>query len=725
MSLKIKLTTIITVMILVVIAVISVFNVTHAAKLQKTTTYLYADEMASSNSVEIQRRVETFLDYTSILAQVFSNYETTEENIRRSTYNELLISTIEQNKQIMGIFTAWKPNTVDSYDAQMGQYQTFYTRRRTGDVELIAAGYEDWERYLAEMTTKPVLANPVWRDIVNYGNVPIVSAQYPIISSSGTVVGVVGINYVSSMQQIADDLAKEIYNGAGMTGVYTNDGTILAHFDRARVKDNMKTNAAEIKILGNDSDRILNAVKKGELITIDKYSTFLEKDVHFIYYPINFTGIDTPWCLMLVIPMENINEPIVEMVHFTIIFSVIILVIAGIITFLFSRSIVKPIINVTNTLKDISEGEGDLTRTITVRSNDEIGKLAQYFNMTLGKIKNLVITIKDEALKLSEVGNDLASNMTETAAAVNEITSNIQSINGRVVNQSASVSQTNTTMENLVGDLNKLDGNVENQSTNISLASSAIEQMVANIRSVTDTLIKNGNNVKTLLNSSEVGRSGLQEVAEDIKEIARESEGLLKINSVMEDIASQTNLLSMNAAIEAAHAGEAGKGFAVVAGEIRKLAESSGEQSKTISNVLKKIKGSIDKITKSTSNVLDKFEAIEESVKTVTEQEWNIRSAMEEQATGSKQVLEGIGNVNNITREVNAGAEHMLGGAKEVMDESNNLEKVTQEITYGMKEMASGVEEINVAMHQINEISGKNREGIAALIKEVSRFKVQ
>jgi methyl-accepting chemotaxis protein len=280
-------------------------------------------------------------------------------------------------------------------------------------------------------------------------------------------------------------------------------------------------------------------------------------------------------------------------------------------------------------------------------------------------------------------------------------------------------------METLVDDINKLDGNVGNQSANISLASSAIEQMVANIRSVTETLIKNGGTVKILLNSSEIGHSGLQEVAEDIQEIARESEGLLKINSVMEDIASQTNLLSMNAAIEAAHAGEAGKGFAVVAGEIRKLAESSGEQSKTISNVLKKIKSSIDKITKSTENVLDKFDAINSSVKTVTEQEGNIRSAMEEQATGSKQVLEGIGNVNNITREVTSGAEHMLGGAKDVMDESNHLEQVTQEITCGMKEMASGVEEINIAMHQINEISGKNREGIAALIKEVSRFKVQ
>jgi methyl-accepting chemotaxis protein len=249
--------------------------------------------------------------------------------------------------------------------------------------------------------------------------------------------------------------------------------------------------------------------------------------------------------------------------------------------------------------------------------------------------------------------------------------------------------------------------------------------MVANIASVTDTLVKNGANVKTLQDASEVGRSGLQDVATDIQEISRESEGLLEINAVMENIASQTNLLSMNAAIEAAHAGEAGKGFAVVADEIRKLAESSSEQSKTISTVLKKIKESIDKITKSTDNVLARFEAIDSSVKTVADQEGIIRNAMEEQGEGSKQVLSGIEQVTEITRNVKSGSEEMLEGAQQVIAESQNLEKVTQEITSGMNEMAGGAEEINTAVHQVNEISSKNREGIDALMKEVSKFKVE
>jgi methyl-accepting chemotaxis protein len=259
----------------------------------------------------------------------------------------------------------------------------------------------------------------------------------------------------------------------------------------------------------------------------------------------------------------------------------------------------------------------------------------------------------------------------------------------------------------------------------VSQSSSAIEQMLANIQSVTQTLIRNAANVQELMSASGVGRNGLQEVAADIQEIARESEGLLEINAVMENIASQTNLLSMNAAIEAAHAGESGRGFAVVAGEIRKLAENSSKQSKTIGEVLKKIKTSIDKITRSTGNVLNKFEAIDGGVKTVADQEEHIRNAMEEQGEGSKQILDAIGQVNEITQQVRSGSTVMLDGSREVILESKNLDVVTSEITNGINEMVSGAEHINNAINRINELSRQNRDNIDALVREMSKFKVE
>jgi len=211
--------------------------------------------------------------------------------------------------------------------------------------------------------------------------------------------------------------------------------------------------------------------------------------------------------------------------------------------------------------------------------------------------------------------------------------------------------------------MEKLNGQLESQSVAIAESSSAIEEMIAGARSVGSTLAKNAESVKALQNASTDGHSGLSEVAADIKEISRESESLLEINSVMKNIASQTNLLSMNAAIEAAHAGDSGRGFAVVANEIRKLAESAGEQSKTIGMVLKKIKGSIDKITRSTDGVLEKFEAIDGGVKTVAQQEGAILGAMEEQSAGSARIMQTISQVNEITGQVKEDARRMAEAA--------------------------------------------------------------
>jgi len=422
---------------------------------------------------------------------------------------------------------------------------------------------------------------------------------------------------------------------------------------------------------------------------------------------------------------QHISNAVKEKIFSLAIEAIIILAVAMIITFFFVRSFIKPIVRVTLTLKDISEGEGDLTKRIITHSRDEVGMLSTYFNLTLGKINNLVLSIKHEVALLSKIGDNLATDMNETAAAINQITSNIGNMKDRIHQQSTTVSETHLTMEELTENIHKLDKHVENQSNHISRSSAAIEQMIANIQSVTNALIKNNTNVNTLKHSSEIGRTGLSDVAADIQEIAKESEGLLEINSVMENIASQTSLLSMNAAIEAAHAGEAGKGFAVVADEIRKLAENSSAQSKTISIVLKKIKESIDKITRSTDNVLSKFEDIDSSVRTVSEQEEIIRTAMEEQGVGSKQILEGIEEVNDITRMVKSDSNDMLEEATDVIKESESLDKVTQEINSGMTEMTMGVEQINVAVNDINDISVKNRDAINILIKEVERFKVE
>jgi methyl-accepting chemotaxis protein len=690
--------------------------------LQTTAARENMENLTAAQAMDIQRQFEAYLEVANVLAQIMGNYQETDPNLRRLQYEDLLYSVLNARSGFVGLYTIWQPGVLDGKDQEYagtagtddsGNFITWYTRE-SGELEKRA--YPNWNLQLTTVQAIPVIGTPSRRK-VGMRDTYAITITVPIKQAgTSTVVGLVGVNVDLAFAQPIIEAIKPYKTGRAV--LYANDGTIAAHYERAQIGQKIET--ASLGLLGREGLGFVQQSLKTRQLNFSAY-----RGRFFEFCPFYIGDSITPWGVLTVVDRDTVLAAVVSMIKFAIGIALGGILVGAFIISIAAGSIAKPIITVADTLKDISEGEGDLTKKITINSKDEIGDLAHYFNLTLEKIKNLVVVIKNQAVALLALGNDLSSNMTETAAAINEIAANIQSIKARMVNQSASVTETNATTAQIALNIDKLNGHVENQTSSVAKSSSAIEEMIANIQSVTSTLHKNAGNVRGLADASDVGRTGLQEVSTDIQEIARESEGLLEINAVMENIASQTNLLSMNAAIEAAHAGEAGKGFAVVADEIRKLAESSREQSKTISIVLKKIKDSIDKITRSTDEVLNKFEAIDGGVKTVSLQTENIRAAMEEQSVGSQQILEVLGQLNDLTQMVKTGSMEMSEGSKGIIQEGRNLEMTTQEITNGMNEMASGADQVNTAVSKVSELTGYNRENIDILVKEVSKFKIE
>lgn len=378
-------------------------------------------------------------------------------------------------------------------------------------------------------------------------------------------------------------------------------------------------------------------------------------------------------------------------------------------------------------MTDFSKGIAakDYTKDqLQVLSRDEFGLLINYLNEFHSSTRALLNAIRTSVKTSTNTADQLSNTMIETASAINQISSNINNIQTQTLNQAAGVEESSTTINRMIERIDHLNNSISSQKNGISTASSAIEEMVANIKSVTSILEKNSVSVKSLGSESEHGREKINQSVDLADSIISRSAGLLEASSIIQSIAEQTNLLAMNAAIEAAHAGEAGKGFAVVADEIRKLAEQSNTQGKVISGQLEELSTVIHKVAENTQEVQKQFEVIFELTTTVSRQEDVIKSAMEEQAEGSSQVLEAMGEIKYSSDSVQKESEELKIGGKQIIDEMKILADVTVQIKNAMGEIVSGTDEITKSIKEVNKATENNKADLAVLDNQFSSFKL-
>ncbi|MCQ2612686.1 MAG: methyl-accepting chemotaxis protein [Treponemataceae bacterium] len=386
--------------------------------------------------------------------------------------------------------------------------------------------------------------------------------------------------------------------------------------------------------------------------------------------------------------------------------------------------VIKPVKTTIKAVNNLSTGDADLTKRIPVKSNDEIGKLAEGVNNFIILLQDMMKAIQDKSEQVAYVVDDLGNTAQETASATTEIMANIDSVKTQANHQSNAVVNTQGIINESDNHMKKLNQNVLAQTSDINESSAAIEEMLGNIASVTSSANKMTTSFADLTKVINEGSGNVKSCSEVIKEISVKSKVLAEANNTIKSISSQTNLLAMNAMIESAHAGEAGKGFAVVADEIRKLAENSSNQAASIALNIKEITALIQQGGQLSALSQASFESIDSQLGIVDPLVRQISNAMDEQSSGSSQILESLSNMKEKANSVGDNCSNVATALDKVGNDMESVAMISNTILGSMDEMAAGSQQISKATQNVSDLALNTKEAIDGITHLIGQFKV-
>ncbi|MBM9487247.1 methyl-accepting chemotaxis protein [Pseudomonas sp. ICBG1301] len=602
--------------------------------------------------------------------------------IGREQLISLLHETVVRNPKILGAYIGWEPNAIDHNDANYvnspivgmgtdGRFLPWWYRNADGslgldkladvnDQSILSTGIRASEYYLcSKESQKPCAIDPAPYKV---GNAMVMLASFiePIMID-GKFQGIVGadlsVNFIQDMLTRAD---QNLYDGAGELALISNNGRLVAY-----TKDSSKLGEKASDLLDSSELSNLGQLKVGEVrYDIDKEHGHIE-----LLLPFNIGQTDARWTLMLQLPLSavmadsNALQNDLQAQRKADIFGMAMvgLVIAGLgllVIWLVGHGIARPLRQMVAMLNDIAQGEGDLTRRLSSDRADELGAIASGFNTFLIKLQGMITQVVSSVQKVSDSSEHTADIAIRTNQGVHK--------------QMVEIDQVATAVHEMTATAQDVARNATQAAQAASHADQAASQ---GMRIVRDT----SSSIGAL--AEEIGKAvGV------VQTLAKDSENINAILTAIRGIAEQTNLLALNAAIEAARAGEQGRGFAVVADEVRNLAQKTQKATEEIQAMIQQLQqgtrdvvrvmedsqNRTDESVQHAAKAAEALETITQAVSVINDMNTQIASAAEEQSAVAEDINRNVINIGQVANEV-------AGGADESSTASADLTKLAEQ----------------------------------------------
>ena len=441
-------------------------------------------------------------------------------------------------------------------------------------------------------------------------------------------------------------------------------------------------------------------------------------------YSKSFKIANKQWIVVASVDKEEIHQISNQLQRMSLIVGFVIAIILMILELIIIRIIIGKFDSIKKNIDDLNTGDKDLTKRLEIYHNNEISQVKKSVNAFVNTVHETVREIGTANYNLRETFENVKGQLDATKNQMDNISLEIQTATSTLEAEDKGVMDTSELVAQISSNITTLNQMIDSQVEAITQASAGIEQMIGNIQSISISVDKMAGEFNELNAATVEGIEKNRIVNELLNSVLAQSKSLQDTNMVIANISSQTNLLSMNAMIESAHAGEAGKGFAVVAEEIRKLADTSATQSKSISENLKLIAENIRKVVESADLSKASFEVVSDKSNNTSELVYSIKKATEEQSEGSKHLLETLSTMNNISVSVQRSSKKIGDRALTVLDAIAGLKESSKNMAQNFNKIVSTTEVTQQTTKNLNQLTEDMTQAVNDISERIDEFKV-